>query len=131
MSNLPRRLLPFLFAGTLASCCLITQTVTTTHQPLSYVGTITLGTPVSSGSQTTVPVSFSGGEWMRNSGICLRSINATSKGADVEIWVNTCLGGKPAAVPEFSVKGAQPGPHRVFYRNPDGTTRPIGEVVFP
>ncbi len=58
---------------------------------LDYVGKVTLGTPVTQGRVTSIPVEFEGGKWGINSAIVFKGIRARQHNHEIGFTVLTCL----------------------------------------
>lgn len=114
----------------LGGCVAVAQMATAERQPLSYVGDVSLGTPVIAGRRVTVPVSFSGGEWLRNSAIIPYRIDSQIVDQEIAMTVITAIAGNGSPAPAAIVlKGVSPGVYPVFYRDPDGSRHQLSQIV--
>ena len=117
----------------LGGCNRTAQLVTETSQPLSYVGEISLGTPVKEGQAVTIPLSFSGGRWGENSGICFNRTKSRVSGAEIELTVITavCKGSSSPPPEQMVLARVSPGKYTVFYRDPDWARHRLSQIVIP
>jgi hypothetical protein len=111
----------------IAGCCVIVPMATAERQPLSYVGEVSIGTPTISDKGVVIPLTFTGGEWERNSGISLYRIKSVVSGQEIDISITTSVVGD--RTPQLLLHRIGTGNFTVFYRDPDGARRRIGEVA--
>lgn len=123
------RLLVLLLISTLTSCEL-GRALLPQHATYGYVGNVRTGQPLNVGSNDyEVPMSFSGGDWVRNSGICFHHANAKIVGGEVRLKIFTGLCGKRSPRDySFRVKGLVQSEYDLIYVDPDGATHPIGKL---
>ena len=114
----------------LCGCSAITQRATAERQPLSFVGDISFGVPTVEGGRVTIPISFTGGEWLRNSAIVPYRVRSDVSDSEIDVTVTTAVAGNGnAAPPQIVLSGVSPGDYTVFYRDPDGTRHRLSQVV--
>jgi hypothetical protein len=104
------------------------------RQPMSYVGKVSLGTPTRNSRGVIIPISFSGGRWYENSGICFDHAESRVSGSEIELTVSSgiCRGSGSSPPPErIDLARISPGPYAVFYRDPNGTRNPLGQIAIP
>ena len=106
-----------------AGCNPLLRASTTETVSLAYVGNVTVGSPWTTGTVTHIPLAFSGGQWLQNSGRILKEVRARHHAAEIYFSVVTCVAtGGPAVTPEVVLEGLRPGKYQLFYQNPDGSS---------
>jgi hypothetical protein len=115
----------------LGGCSGIVRSATAKHQPLSYIGEVSFGTPAVEGRTVTIPVSFSGGEWAQNSAIVLYRIRSRLSGQEIEMTVTTSVASGNVSRPQLVLPKVYPGEYSVFYRDPNGTRHQLSGIIVP
>jgi hypothetical protein len=106
--------------------------VTREPRAFSYVGQVEFGEPVKGNGQVIIPLSYTGGEWARNSAIVPVQVDTTLKDTEIEMTVTTSVAtnaathGHQLVLPEHVA-----GEYTVYYRDPDGTRHEIGSIEIP
>lgn len=124
-------LVPALFLSSSAGACgFFTGLFTTEDVDIDYVGTIKLGAPFQSDSNTFIPLDFIGGKWLQNSGVTFKEVNANVKGQDINFTVKTCLvsGDSQNQEQKISLKILAPGEYNINYINPNGSSVYVGKI---
>ena len=123
------RLLLLLLMSTLSSCEL-GRALLPQHATYGYVGHVRTGEPLNVDSNVyEVPMSFSGGDWGRNSGICFHHAKAKIVGGEVRLEIFTGLCGKRSPRNySFRVKGFSQSEYDLIYVDPDGARHPLGKL---
>jgi len=112
------------------ACGFITGLFTTKDVSISYVGIIELGKPVQVNEQTNIPISFTGGQWLQNSGKVFKQVNASLEGSVINITVQTCLasGSSKSKDQQIVINNLTNGEYKVNYLNPDGSSVHVGII---
>jgi hypothetical protein len=77
-----------------------------------------------------VTMTFSGGEWGENSGICFHHATARIVGREVRLKIFTGLCGKGSPRKySFRIKDFILSEYDLVYIDPDGTKHPIGKLL--
>jgi hypothetical protein len=123
----PLMLLPLTSAN---GCGFFIGLFTSEEVSLEYVGEIKFQAPVTEGQFTRIPISFSGGKWLENSGITFKKVKASRYGSEIRITVVTCLAGSGNEIPkpEIELKGLVPGKYQIIYINPDGSSMQLKQI---
>lgn len=125
--------LPGLFAAAiLLPCCgVFVQKFTKEARPLSYVGKVTFGAPLSEEGCIVIPLTYSGGRWHQNSAVVPCSVESSVGETTIDMTVITALvtehpddgnGYRLVLPPETR------GWFKVYYRDPDATRHEIGAL---
>ena len=107
------------------ACGFISDLATSKAVSTTYTGKITLAPATTTNHITTIPLSFTGGEWHSNSAITIKEVDAYIDNNTIFISVITCLatGSAPKEHNQsIQLKDAKPGSYTVIYINPDKTT---------
>ena len=116
----------------IAGCATAVQYATREHQPLRYVGDVHFGKPVIAKRAVVIPVSFTGGDWYKNSAIVPYKIDGKVKGAEIELHVVTSVATKDGgAAQQMALSGRPTGTYTIFYLDPDGARHNLGELTIP
>lgn len=115
-------------ALSLAGCSTVVSMCTSERACLDYVGTITLGVPVTSGRRTTIPVGFAGGRWHENSAIAFKRFKTSRHDYDIFITAETCVVGGDLPKYEIILKDLRSGSYSVYYLDPGGAQHEIGAI---
>ncbi|WP_299262495.1 hypothetical protein [uncultured Psychrosphaera sp.] len=112
------------------SCGIITGLFTTENISLDYAGTIKLGMPYNERNNTFIPLSFTGGKWLNNSGIVFKEVISKVEGFQINITVQTCLasGDSQNKTREIIVNKLVSGTYKVNYVNPNNAVIRLGEI---
>ena len=115
---------------TLTGCSRLIRWFSSDQVPLSYVGTVSFGTPTNEQRGIIVPLSFAGGDWGKNSGLCFYRAKAHISHTNIDMTVTIALCPESGAAPSKQVvlAGVSPGSYAVFYRDPNGTRHEIGRI---
>ena len=113
------------------ACGFITGLFTSEEVSIEYAGNIDFKDSKTENGVTTIPISFTGGEWLNNSAITFKKIKSKVKNNEIHITVITCLastgsGSHPKM--EIKLKNINPGVYKVIYINPDGTSVSLDEI---
>jgi hypothetical protein len=122
-------ILSVLAASVLPSCDL-GRAVLPEQATYAYVGTIHPKTPKQiDGNNYELEMTFSGGAWGENSGICFHHADAVVAGSTIRMKVFTglCGGGAPKRY-VIRIEGFSAPEYDLIYVDPDGTTHPIGKL---
>ena len=111
-------------------CAFLSVMCTSESVPLSYVGKIKFGQPITKGEFTRIPLSFQGGKLHENSIRVLMEVSATLHRYEIYFTVVTCLtsGEWKKVEPEIRLKRLAPGRYRLIYQNPDQVSILLGEI---
>lgn len=109
----------------------LARRATVERRPLNYVGQVAFGMPRIDERRVVVPLTFSGGEWERDSAIATHRIESHVDGRTIEMTVLTSVADGEPAPQELRLGGTAPGSYAVVYRDPDGTRHPLGEIELP
>lgn len=111
-------------------CTSTIRMLTSEAVSLDYVGKVRIGTPLTQGRVTSIPVEFEGGKWGMNSVIVFKGIRARQHNHEIGFTVLTCVtDGKTKGAPaEIKLKDLVSGQYPVFYLNPDGSKERVGVV---
>ena len=111
-------------------CTFLSVMFTRASMPLSYVGKIRFGQPITEGEFTRIPLSFQGGKLHDNSICVLMEVSATVHRHEIYFTVITCLRSKGCkkVEPEIRLKRLAPGTYRLIYQNPDQVSIMLGEI---
>lgn len=114
----------------LIGCTFLSVMFTRESMPLSYVGKIRFGQPITEGEFTRIPLSFQGGKLHENSIRVLMEVSATLHRYEIYFTVATCLtsGEWKKVEPEIRLKRLAPGTYRLIYQNPDQVSIMLGEI---
>jgi len=114
----------------LTGCAFLSVMFTSEPVPLSYVGKIRFGQPITEGELTRIPLSFQGGKLHENSIRVLMKVTATLHKYEIYFTVVTCLssGEWKKVEPEIRLKRLAPGRYRLIYQNPDQVSILMGEI---
>ena len=111
-------------------CDATVRTATRESRPLAYIGQVQLGKPTNEDRHVVVPLKYVGGEWGKNSAIVPVDVKSRVKDMEIDITVVTSVAtnsdnrdGDRLLLP-MDTKGK----YELFYRDPDGTRHPIGEL---
>lgn len=116
----------------LGGCSTLVQHASARRVPFSYFGQVSVGVPVVEQRTVVVPLSFSGGDYMMNSGIAPHRIKTHVSGSEIDMTVMVALVGDGSMSKcQFVLSDVSPGAYTVFYRDPDGTRHRVGQVVIP
>ena len=115
----------------LGGCSRVVRWASAEKRPLSYVGKISFANPQVNNEMTTIPFSFTGGEWSNDSAITLYSVDSIVHAQTIEMYIVTALSGSEIIIPELRLSNALPGIYHVVYCDPDGTKHPLGDIVIP
>jgi hypothetical protein len=124
------KLLALLLVSTLPSCEL-SRALLPQYATYGYVGKVRTGPPLKVDSNDyEVTMSFSGGEWGRNSGICFHHATAKIVDGEVRLKVFTGLCSKRSPrIYSFRLKEFSRSEYDLVYADPDGTIHPIGKLL--
>lgn len=122
-----------LLAVAMSGCTTVIKELSVSQASLDYVGEIAFGIPVRNGMEMTVPLGFTGGQWLRNSAICFHHAEARQVGGAIELRVYKSLCGKGLTARErnFRLRGMPTGTYDVFHLDPDGTRHHLGGLKIP
>jgi hypothetical protein len=115
----------------LGGCTSIVRRVFVQRVPLNFVGQISFGAPLVRKSRVVVPLTFSGGEWGRHSLISTYRVESHVSERTIEMTVLISLARDKPVPRELRLGRIAPGQYSVAYRDPDGTRRPLGQIVIP
>jgi len=103
---------------------------TSVPMPLSYVGEIKFGQPITEGELTIIPLSLQGDKWNEDSARVLIEVNAMLHEYEIYFTLITCLASKGVkkVAPEIRLKGLVPGRYKLIYQNPDKVSIMLGEI---
>jgi phenolic acid decarboxylase len=112
------------------ACGFITGLFTTEDVAISYVGNIEFGKPIQENETTYIPISFTGGQWLQNSGRAFKHVISSLEGSVININVQTCLasGGGQNKEQRITIKNLTKGEYKVNYLNPDGSSVYVGNI---
>src|SRR5688572_23860777 len=133
MPNKP--VLPFIAlavgAAHLAGCGTIARSVTAERAYLTYVGQLSFGEPRVADRKVTIPLTFEGGQWRANSGICFHDVKSRAGSGTLDITVRIALcAGKPRAA-VLDLRDVPMGTYRVTYLDPDGARHDMPALRVP
>jgi hypothetical protein len=113
-----------------SACGFITGLFTTEDVAISYVGKIEFGLPVQANDKTHVPISFTGGKWLQNSGVAFKQVNSSMNGSVINITVQTCLASSRSEnkQKQIIINNLTQGEYKVNYLNPDGSSVYVGNI---
>ena len=81
---------------------------------LAYVGNITVGSPQTIGNVTHIPLAFSDGEWLQNSGRVLKELRVRHYASEIHFSAVTCVAtSSPPVTPEIVLERL--GPERTSF----------------
>ena len=114
----------------LTGCVFLSKMCTSEPVPLSYVGKIRFGKPITEGELTRIPLSFQRGKLHENSVRVLMEVTATLHEYEIYFTVVTCLASRECkkVEPEIRLKRLAPGRYRLIYQNPDRVSILLGEI---
>ena len=120
----------FLLSFNSNACGFIAGLFTTEDVSIGYVGTIELGEPVQVNEQTNIPISFTGGQWLQNSGKVFKQVNASLEGSVINIAVQICLasGSAQSKEQQIIINNLTKGEYQVNYINQDGSSVYVGNI---
>ena len=116
------RLIMISFIAAVAGCLNPIASLTRTQKPLSYVGTISFGTPFIKQQSFIVPLQYSGGEWAMNSGLVPHSVDVRVVERLIEFTVVVALSRAEAHETGYQLKLPKTlsGLYQLVYRDPSG-----------
>ena len=117
-----------LFSSVSLGCGLVSGLFTSEKVSLSYVGEVSFKKPITEGEITRIPLKFSGGKWLENSGIAFKEVQSSRYEFEIHFTVVTCLAGGKPRNPEIELRGLRPGKYQLIYQNPDNTNVRLGEI---
>ncbi|MFV1872981.1 MAG: hypothetical protein ACMZ64_06655 [Oleiphilus sp.] len=122
--------LVLIFSSPVNACGFFTGLFTTENASLDYVGAIEFGVPFQKNDFTNIPLSFTGGKWLLNSGIAFKKVKGKLQGNNINITVQTCLasGGSQSQEQQITLKNLVPGDYNVNYINPNGNSVHVGKI---
>ncbi|WP_432455744.1 hypothetical protein ACRRS0_09845 [Agarivorans sp. QJM3NY_29] len=120
----------FLFSANSYSCGFFTGLFTTENVSIDYVGKINFGEFKKTKSLTQIPITFTGGKWLQNSGIAFKKVIANVSNFEINITIQTCLASSGSQNKDQSIIVSKllSGKYKVNYVNPDDSVVYIGEV---
>lgn len=120
----------FLFSSSSYSCGFFTGLFTTENVSIDYVGEINFGEPNQTDSLTQIPITFTGGKWLQNSGIAFKEVIANVFEFEINITIQTCLASSGSQNKDQSiiVSKLPPGKYKVNYVNPSDSVVYISEI---
>lgn len=112
------------------ACTFLSKMFTSESMPLSYIGKIRFGQPITEGELTRISLSFQGGKLHENSIRVLMEVTATLHRYEIYFTVVTCLSSweRKKVEPEIRLKRLAPGTYRLIYQNPDQVSILLGEI---
>ena len=75
-------ILLFLLSFNSSACGFVAGLFTTENVEIRYVGKIELGKPFKVNEEIHIPMSFTGGNWLQNSGRVFKQVNASLEGLE-------------------------------------------------
>ena len=115
----------------LGGCGAVVESATRQPRPLSYVGRVVLGAPQLDADRVTVPITFEGGEWFRNSALVPSGVETTVADRSIFITVSSALPRGNARLSQLTLPHLGAGSYSVIYRDPDGSLHEIGSIEIP
>jgi len=117
--------------GMLVGCGTMVEFATREAQPLSYVGQVQFGQVALEEGRMTVPLTYVGGHWLKNSAIVPVDVQCRVADNEIEMTVLTAVHGgtRSGSGRRLEFPTTTKGKFKVYYRDPDGTRHPIGELT--
>lgn len=114
-----------------SACGFFTGLFTSEEVSIEYAGEIAFGEVKTENTVTTIPISFSGGKWIYNSGVAFKKVKSKVANDQINITVVTCVasgGSGPHPRKEITLKDISQGLYQINYVNPDGSVVPLGKI---
>lgn len=114
----------------MTGCSFLSVVFTSMPMPLSYVGEIKFGQPITEGELTIIPFSLQGDKWNEDSARVLIEVNARRNECEIYFTLITCLATKEVkkVEPEIMLRGLEPGRYKLIYQNPDKVSIMLSEI---
>ena len=113
-------------------CSFLSVMFTSIPMPLSSVGEIKFGQPITEGELTRIPLRFffQGGKWHENTARILIEVTITRHEYEIYFTFITCVAseGVKKVEPEIRLKGLEPGKYKLIYQNPDKVSIMLDEI---
>ena len=96
-----------------------------------YAGKIVLGEPSQTEKGIELNLTFSGGGWIQNSGICFKNAKAEVDERIIRMTVFTSVCTGDAVQPKLILSDKLKGSYQVVFEDHDGTTHPLTLIEIP
>ncbi|WPJ95398.1 hypothetical protein SH580_18420 [Coraliomargarita algicola] len=115
----------------LSSCTSGLKKVTEAQIDHEYAGKIVVGDPTQTKEGIELKLGFSGGGWMKNSGICFKRAKAEVNEEIIKIRVFTSVCAGKAIKPKLILRDDLKGSYQLVFEDPDGTIYPLKTIELP
>ena len=125
------KFLTLAFCLILAGCSAGLKEITEEQIDRGYAGQIALGDPVQNENGIELNLTFSGGGWVQNSGICFKSARAKVDDRIIRMTVFTSVCTGDTVQPKLFLGDKLKGRYQVVFEDPDGTIHPLTTIEIP
>jgi hypothetical protein len=115
----------------LTSCSTSLKKITEEQIDHIYAGRITVSEPTKSKKGIELNLTFSGGGWIRNSGVCFKKAKAevNEKTIRMRVFTSVCTG--ESVHPKLILSDNLEGSYQLVFEDPDGTIHPLTTIEIP
>ena len=116
---------------TLPGCTSGLKKITEEQIDRVYAGQLVVGEPIQSKKRIELNLSFSGGGWVQNSGICFKKakVEVNQKTIKMRVFTSVCTG--EALQPKLILSDDLKGSYQLVFEDPDGTIHPLTTIEIP
>ncbi len=115
----------------LSGCSIGLKKITSEQIDRVYAGQIIIGEPIQTEKGIVLNLTFSGGGWIKNSGICFKNAKATVDNRIISMTVFTSVCTGDTTQPKLILSDKLKGSYQVVFEDPDGTTHPLTTIKIP
>jgi len=96
-----------------------------------YAGVVKVGEPKKTEKGIEIPLLFSGGGWMHNSGICYKrnETEVNERIITLKIFTSVCTG--DTITPQIILDQQSKGKYQIEFEDPDGQIHHLTEILIP
>lgn len=114
-----------------SGCSTGLKTITEEQIDRVYAGQIVVGKPTQTEKGIELNLTFSGGGWIQNSGICFKDAKGKVDERTVRMTVFTSVCTGDTVQPKLILSDKLKGSYHVIFEDPDGTTHPLTTIEIP
>jgi len=119
------------FCLILTGCSTGLQKITEEQIDRVYAGQIVVGDPIQTENGIELNLTFSGGGWIQNSGICFKNARASvdDKVIRMTVFTSVCTG--DTVQPKLLLGDKLKGSYQLVFEDPDGAIHPLTTIEIP
>lgn len=115
----------------LSGCSTGLQKITEEQIDHVYAGQIVVSEPTQTDKGIELNLTFSGGGWIQNSGICFKNAKAKVDDRIIRMTVFTSVCTGDTMQPKLILSDKLKGSYQVVFEDPDGTIHPLTTIEIP